>query len=1843
MKKSLIIFYFILQLLSLNCLVDPDSVIELPRLKAEEDISEEININVKYRENIYISSSCAFYFDTDYNDNERNIFDVSDIEEKTSFKTSFSYFDSYDINCYLWKPINKNFILFCKMINGEYKSYSWIKLNKASFNYKNYKINIIPFSQSFDLKKLEPPIPVLYSDEQIINIEKDKDIYELKFKLIDYNNQPLFLYYSGIKFYFDKCSPEGNYLICKITKDEIEGVLVYNNQKFNIYSHNENYRLGIHKIELINNIIINDNIITKQNVYVNITKLAQNINFKTKLLVYETNVTSISNFISSKFTIQKQYSTFDFLDLINCYFKKTNKGPMLLLCEKYWSRDYIGEIKQEIILNNLTIKYNFLIQPVTHIEPAKFDTGLLIPLFSFPKVLDFTSNDEFILNYLVESSIFFKNIKLYHNSTYLHCKEVREPYIKCFVHRKYFENQKSGYYYTYMFLSEKKELITIYEFSPIQIIIPNNKKIYIRVSEGNYKDTIIVGKDKILKMFTSFNNNEMKIFEKNKIEQIKFQTTISDKKNNTYKIDCYFKESNNDNLGIICTLNEDIINGTQDIIINDGEFKYKDYIIIVFSYDYLKIEQYNSDIPFLYSEEQIINIKEQEKIYYLNFQINSYNDEFLALYDLDTKMKYARLNDCQAINKILKCSISKEKLEEILSINNEKFGVVTINEDIGMIPLGFIKNISINYYPIQKENIIIEVIKVIDSMTETGNPVALLTNITSIQNLNTLKFGYCRLKKIKNIPLFLLCYYELSDSFKRLEEEIIRVLNNVHYKYNFIIQPYSFSVSGRVDYIGTGIYQIFPEELDLKSQNIATIKLINGNSDYCVNIGFNYIISNSYVFDHNLTCQSLKGIKKCNISSSDFYIKTYKSINYYYISHSKIGKMTLDLQASPIKIILPKSLINIIIESKDNSNTQILCQNGIMYFVTNYDDTDINKDIFGTFNDEETISFNTVFKMNTSDIYYNLNCKFWKPKKKSYITICHADKNIEFEDNMLIEAHLNDSEFENDDIKITISFNGSFSFKTVKSHCPFLYADEQVIQIKENEEFCELNFKLVEYNNEPLILIASNNLNNIILDDCYQNKINLICIIKKKKLFEQCNYKNFKLYFLNEHYGFKEFSLISNISFNSEIKKTEINVRITNLKEPIVDLNNFIPYETDAMTSDKINLVSDYFIINQYTNKVCYFKKVENEPLLMLCDLNSKDGNTLGYITANKLTNINIKYDFNILTKNHYDKFTTGGSGSSVLFLYPLILDFNINNNLSISIRMENPEKTYNISFGSSKFLDCKDYYTSLLSSFPYKRCFIHKDYFKDIKNQSYYYIYHQNHLSRSSIFYELSPIQVKLPKDNNIIIRLKKEVNFEPMIIGIKGVLYFITDYYDNEINIFNGKEDTISFDSTLEHTKENEYNATCKFWKPKNDSVRIICNLKQNLKYQSQFVKLNPVSFGFNGYTLDILSSPYIQVNQTSYSLSFLYSDKQEIDINNEKDLYTLKFKKLFYYKEKLILYKEKLRRNNLNCNEDEKEVACSISKKNLLKYLSKNGEKFYISQQTNFNDILPMKSILDININYYNSKKTQINLEITKLLTPVVELNNFAVFETNITDISCFTSSYFEIISNNNKISNCFLKKNNDRNDNKLLLLCDATLPGKNFLGCINEIILEDINILYNFKIAKVQNDENFIVTNKENTIIYSVEPEEIDFNKNDTFIIKYQTDYPERLTSIKLNNDSSSELECKNLNRIKECKVTQDHFTKNGEYYTYHDNSLGSKSISYEVSTIKVTMKVNTNPEPINEKSNKNLAGILAGSIIGGLVVIAIIIVIIVWRVKKNHSNNSLEKQVLNSNNMELQLE
>ena len=189
--------------------------------------------------------------------------------------------------------------------------------------------------------------------------------------------------------------------------------------------------------------------------------------------------------------------------------------------------------------------------------------------------------------------------------------------------------------------------------------------------------------------------------------------------------------------------------------------------------------------------------------------------------------------------------------------------------------------------------------------------------------------------------------------------------------------------------------------------------------------------------------------------------------------------------------------------------------------------------------------------------------------------------------------------------------------------------------------------------------------------------------------------------------------------------------------------------------------------------------------------------------------------------------------------------------------------------------------------------------------------------------------------------------------------------------------------------------------------------------------------------------------------------------------------------------------------------------------------------------------------------------------------------------------------------------FIKKN----DGKLLLLCKALIPGKRYLGEIKKINLEKINGLYNFIIEDSKNEEEYEISENKGTIISLVFPEELDFNSTDSYIIRYVTDYPERLEGIKLNPSASDKLNCENKNGFKECNVSKNHFYKNGYYYTYYNNSLGNESIAYEASTVKIILKENIPPvesDKPNKPENKNLVAIIVGSVLGGLALIGIIV-------------------------------
>ena len=208
--------------------------------------------------------------------------------------------------------------------------------------------------------------------------------------------------------------------------------------------------------------------------------------------------------------------------------------------------------------------------------------------------------------------------------TSFRCKTLFGIY-KCNISVSHFANAKSGNYYLYYTKKEK-----YFDLSPIKVIIPKSileipiKYLYLR--------DIYIQDNGFLDFKTNYNDCENNIFDPFDIEEkTSFVTTLY----NYYDtkiyndINCRLWKPLNKNMWLFCKLNGSL-NETDHIKINNAVFHYKEYIIAIVFYSSFYIETLNTSIPFLYSDRQIINIKEEIDSYDLKFHIGLYNEQPLS-------------------------------------------------------------------------------------------------------------------------------------------------------------------------------------------------------------------------------------------------------------------------------------------------------------------------------------------------------------------------------------------------------------------------------------------------------------------------------------------------------------------------------------------------------------------------------------------------------------------------------------------------------------------------------------------------------------------------------------------------------------------------------------------------------------------------------------------------------------------------------------------------------------------------------------------------------------------------------------------------------------------------------------------------------------------------------------------------------------------------------------------------------------------------------------------------------------------------------------------------------------
>lgn len=121
----------------------------------------------------------------------------------------------------------------------------------------------------------------------------------------------------------------------------------------------------------------------------------------------------------------------------------------------------------------------------------------------------------------------------------------------------------------------------------------------------------------------------------------------------------------------------------------------------------------------------------------------------------------------------------------------------------------------------------------------------------------------------------------------------------------------------------------------------------------------------------------------------------------------------------------------------------------------------------------------------------------------------------------------------------------------------------------------------------------------------------------------------------------------------------------------------------------------------------------------------------------------------------------------------------------------------------------------------------------------------------------------------------------------------------------------------------------------------------------------------------------------------------------------------------------------------------------------------------------------------------------------------------------------------------------------------------------------IILDEINIKYNFIISNSSNNERINVDcSSQGSYIMFLYPDVLDFTYPNSLNILFLIRETEYLNGLRFNLDGE-DLKCKYKGIIKTCVVPKSHFNgKKSSFYFSHKNHLKEQPISCEIPPVKV---------------------------------------------------------------------
>ena len=309
----------------------------------KEDFLEiKIDVNCSNHNNMIVGYNGKFIFTTEYSNEKLDIFDPETIEQETSFSTIMTNEnqETLKIKCRLWKQTN--IIRIICDANFNVKGKHSVRIGTQPFEYKNHTINIT-FYEIFTFEQIDIYYPFLYSYAQTINIIESRPTIKLKFKFDTYYDEILYIYGAKDNYaVLDNCKKNGKELVCEISKEKLEEILISNKEEFELAAMSDT--LGILYFTYVYPLTINYQNVQKEDIHIKFEKLVEGITELGAPFAFETNIKQIPNLISDKSNV---------IGNAISYFRKMAGRPLMLVINYSIRGD---NIPAPSIINEVTLE-----------------------------------------------------------------------------------------------------------------------------------------------------------------------------------------------------------------------------------------------------------------------------------------------------------------------------------------------------------------------------------------------------------------------------------------------------------------------------------------------------------------------------------------------------------------------------------------------------------------------------------------------------------------------------------------------------------------------------------------------------------------------------------------------------------------------------------------------------------------------------------------------------------------------------------------------------------------------------------------------------------------------------------------------------------------------------------------------------------------------------------------------------------------------------------------------------------------------------------------------------------------------------------------------------------------------------------------------------------------------------------------------------------------------------------------------------------------------------------------------------------------------------------------------